>query len=46
MEERKTGLGLFNILSRVKAINGDYHIDSEKGKGVDFELNTKTEPLK
>jgi PAS domain S-box-containing protein len=46
MEERKTGLGLFNILSRVKAINGDYHIDSEDGKGVDFELNTKTEPLK
>jgi len=46
MEERTTGLGLFNILSRVKAINGDYHIDSEKGKGVDFELNTKTEPLK
>lgn len=46
MEERKTGLGLFNILSRVKAINGDYHMDSEKGKGVDFELNTKTEPIK
>jgi len=46
MEERKTGLGLFNILSRVKAINGDYHMVSEKGKGVDFELNTKTEPIK
>ena len=46
MEDRKTGLGLFNILSRVKAINGDYHIDSEIGKGVEFELNTKTEPLK
>jgi PAS domain S-box-containing protein len=46
MEERKTGLGLFNILSRVKAINGDYHLTSEKGKGVDFELNTKIEPIK
>ncbi len=45
MEERKTGLGLFSILSRVKAINGDYFIDSDKGKGVVFELHTKIEQL-
>ena len=46
MEERKTGLGLFNILSRVKAINADYHINSEPGLGINFELKIKTEPQK
>ena len=45
MEDVKTGLGLFNILSRVKAINGDYKIESQIGKGVEFELNTKIEPI-
>jgi len=46
LAEKKTGFGLFNILSRVKAINGDYIFNSFKGKGVVFELFVKTEILK
>jgi PAS domain S-box-containing protein len=38
---RKTGMGLFNMQSRLKAINGKVSFKSEKGKGchIDLELN-------
>lgn len=41
LSEKKSGLGLFNILSRVKAINGDYKIDSKNGSGFVFDLHAK-----
>jgi len=39
--DKRSGLGLFNILSRIKAINGDYRIDSNDGKGFVFELSAR-----
>ena len=31
---RKAGLGIKNIISRVKALDGELHVDSMKGKGT------------
>ncbi len=33
------GLGLSNIISRIKSINGKYSIKSQKGKGFELEMN-------
>lgn len=42
LTSKKDGIGLFNILSRVQAINGEYEIITEKGQGFKFELRTKS----
>lgn len=42
LNSKKDGIGLFNILSRVQAINGEYQITTSKGSGFKFELKTKT----
>ncbi len=36
----RKGLGLMNILSRVKSMNGHYNIQTSPGKGFNFELTT------
>jgi signal transduction histidine kinase len=42
MERENKGIGLRNIISRIKSVNGVYNIDSAPGKGlrveVEFEL--------
>lgn len=38
----KDGIGLFNIVSRIKTINGQFSIETEKGKGFKFDLVTST----
>ncbi len=41
IKEKGRGIGLFNILSRVKTINGIYKFLGGKGEGFGFELATK-----
>lgn len=41
LNSKKDGIGLFNILSRVQAINGEYQIATSKGNGFNFELKAK-----
>ena len=36
-----TGLGLSNIISRIKSINGEYRIKSKKGQGFELEMNAE-----
>ena len=36
--KNKKGMGMYNLLSRIKTINGEYTLDSSKGKGFRFEL--------
>ncbi len=43
LETKSGSIGLLNIVSRVKTINGKYHIDSAPNKGFTFELEV---PLK
>jgi PAS domain S-box-containing protein len=38
MDEKKGGIGLLNILSRIKTIDGKYKLNTQKGKGFRFEL--------
>ena len=38
MNQEHRGIGLLNIISRVKAINGYHHIVSQPGEGFLFEL--------
>lgn len=39
MTSENVGMGLKNIISRVKSINGDYKFESEPGKGFKIEVN-------
>jgi signal transduction histidine kinase len=43
IQNKKEGIGLFNILNRIKTINGYYHFDDSAGSGFKFELSTQTE---
>lgn len=38
---RDSGMGISNITSRVKSIDGTFHIDSKKGEGVEVVITTK-----
>ncbi|MDX2001647.1 MAG: ATP-binding protein [Chitinophagales bacterium] len=44
--QQKNGMGLNNIASRVMALNGHYHIESEQGKGTTFTIYLPMENLK
>ncbi len=39
MNKGKRGIGLRNIISRVKKVNGTFDIDSKKGKGTTIKVN-------
>ena len=39
INKRKIGIGLNNITSRIKSINGTLDIDSLKGKGTTVNIN-------
>jgi PAS domain S-box-containing protein len=38
INEKRVGIGLLNILSRLKTVNGKYKIETATGKGFSFEL--------
>jgi PAS domain S-box-containing protein len=38
LRKEHKGIGLLNIISRIKTINGEYHIQSQPQKGFTFEL--------
>jgi signal transduction histidine kinase len=40
-EQEGQGMGLANIRSRINSLNGSYHVQSRKGKGVVFSINVK-----
>ena len=42
MEQKKSGLGLFNILSRIRTLNSTYKFGHLTDKGFLFEMQTKT----
>lgn len=37
----KTGIGLLNILNRLKTLKANYEFDSKKGKGFSFSMNVR-----
>ncbi|MBK8808500.1 MAG: hypothetical protein IPO21_18450 [Bacteroidales bacterium] len=39
-ENKKEGLGLYNIINRAKTINADYTFTSSPGEGTFFEMKT------
>ncbi len=41
MKKKQSGIGLFNILSRIKTISGKYKIETSHGNGFRFELICK-----
>ncbi len=41
MDDRRTGMGLKNIISRIKSINGTCRISSEPGQGSRFEIEVE-----
>lgn len=41
-KEKNKGLGLFNIVNRIKSIDGDYSYVTSPGKGFNFTLSAKT----
>ncbi|OFX85958.1 MAG: hypothetical protein A2W99_16895 [Bacteroidetes bacterium GWF2_33_16] len=41
LSEVKKGMGIRNIINRIKMINGKYSVSSYKNKGFKFELTTK-----
>ena len=43
LSQKREGIGLFNIISRVKLINANYHFDGGIGKGFIFELRATTD---
>lgn len=45
MTKNHKGIGLLNIISRVKSIDGQYAISSRENEGFLFELRTKTTPV-
>lgn len=41
-QEKNKGLGLFNIVNRIKSIDGEFSYNTSYGKGFNFTLKTKT----
>lgn len=41
LQENSTGLGLYNIISRIKSLEAKYSLNSKPNKGVHFILETK-----
>jgi len=39
--DKKMGLGLYNILNRLKSINGDITINTQHGQGFSAKINIK-----
>lgn len=42
-KEKNKGLGLFNIVNRIKSIKGDYAYNTSPGKGFNFTLSAKSD---
>ena len=38
-DKMSTGMGLSNIISRIRSLNGNYSLDSDTNKGFEFKLD-------
>ena len=46
LQNQKKGIGLFNILNRIKTINGKYSVGRKEDQGFEFRLYTKAKIIK